>query len=166
MASGLLFFGLIFCGFYLQFTLSWEYPDLNFATSSDQIESRPRNGGPQLFVVVANTGRPDLLVDGLSRLVPTSRRYGAQVLVVGAATPNRVYEVTREYPGIRYVMAAPGASRDDLLSLGVAETSGGVVVLTDDAGLVREDWPGLLALRLGRVDRRDHAFQVTDGISA
>lgn len=140
---------------------------LSFTVSYDQNESRgPRAGGPKLFVVVANTRRPDLLEDGLSRLLPTARWYGAQILVVGAATPNRVYELTREHAGIRYIMAANGLSRADLLSLGVAETGGGVVVLTDETGLAEEDWPELLSLRLGRDDLRERARRAQNEISA
>jgi hypothetical protein len=121
--------------------------------TEDQSEGRfLRRGKPQLFIVVANNGRTDQLREGLSRLLPTARAYGAQVLVVGPATPNKVYDLIREHAGIRYVMTHPGLSRTDLLSLGVAETGGGVVVLTDAAGLHDQDWPRILALRLGMTE--------------
>ena len=126
---------------------------MSLSPSNDQSEGRYiRRGRPQLFIVIASNGRTDQLRQGLDRLLPTARACSAQVLVVGPATPNKVYELIREHTGIRYVMAQPGLSRTDLLSLGVAETSGGVVVLTDDSALSTEDWPRLLALRLGMGD--------------
>ena len=135
-------------------------------STRDQKDSRvARGGGPQLFIVVASTGRSDHLSEGLGRLLPAARAYGGQVLVVGPSTPNKVYDLTREHVGIRYIMTAPGLPRHDLLSLGVAETSGGVVVLTDDEGLATEDWPHLLALRLGRSEV-DSADRTPNEISA
>lgn len=126
---------------------------VSVVSTSDQSEGRfIRRGKPQLFIVIASNGRTDQLRDGLSRLLPAAKAYGAQVLVVGPATPNKVYELIREHAGIRYVMTQQGLSRTDLLSLGVAETSGGVVVLTDDSILGAEDWPHILALRLGMAD--------------
>ena len=126
---------------------------MSVVSTSDQSEGRlVRRGKPQLFIVIASNGRTDQLRDGLSRLLPTAKAYGAMVLVVGPATPNKVYELIREHAGIRYVMTQPGLSRTDLLSLGVAETGGGVVVLTDDAVLGAEDWPRILALRVGTAD--------------
>lgn len=117
----------------------------------DHSESRGgRRGGPQLFVIVASMGSAEQLDEGLNRLLPAARAFGAQVLVVGASTPNRVYDLIRAHSGIRFIMTPPGLSRSDLLSAGAAETSAGVVVLTDDASLARGDWASLLALRLGR----------------
>ena len=99
---------------------------------------------------MASGGRTEHLNEGLPRLLPVARAYSAQVVVVGSATPNKVYDLTRTHSGIRYIMTAPGMSRNDMLSLGVTETGGGVILLTDEAGLNREDWSELLALRLGR----------------
>ena len=126
-------------------------------TATDQSESRgSRRGGPQLFVIVASIGKIEQLDEGLTKLLPTAWSLGAQVLVVGAGTPNKVYALTQQYPGIRYILAAPGLPRNDLLSLGVAQTSGGVVVLTDDTMLAKEDWPQLLSWRLGRAGAEPH----------
>jgi hypothetical protein len=101
-------------------------------------------------------GKTDQLDEGLNRLLPAAQSLGAQVVVVGAATPNRVYALTQRHTGIRYIMAGPGAARTELLSRGVDETSGGVVVLTDDAGLASEDWDQLLLSRLGRSQQEHH----------
>jgi hypothetical protein len=108
----------------------------------------------------------DLLGEGLARLLPNARAFGAQVLVVGAATPNKVYELTNEHAGIRYILTAPGLGRNELLSRGVAETGGGVVVLTDETELVREDWRRLLAFRLGLGDLREGAVRMQNEIPA
>lgn len=137
---------------------------MSLTASLDHPESRgSRRGGPQLFVIVASTGRGEQLDEGLNRMLPAARLFGAQVVIVGTATPTRVYALTQQHAGIRYIMAAPGLPRHDLLSLGVAETGGGIVVLTDDSHLATEDWPQLLAWRLGR-PQPEHPGQ--HGISA
>jgi hypothetical protein len=75
-----------------------------------------------------------------------------------------VYALTQQHPGIRYILASPGLPRHELLSLGVAQTSGGVVVLTDDTLLAKENWHQLLSWRMGRAGAEHH--QGPKGISA
>ena len=138
---------------------------MSVTATKEHSESRGgRRGGPQLFIVVASIGKMDQLDEGLAKLLPAAWPLGAQVLIVGPGTPNRVYALTQQYPGIRYILAAPGLPRHELLSLGVAQTSGGVVVLTDDTMLARENWPQLLSWRLGRAGVEHH--QGPRGISA
>ena len=138
---------------------------MSVTATMDHSESRgSRRGGPQLFVIVASIGKIDQLDEGLKNLLPAAWSLGAQVLVVGPGTPNRVYALTQQHPGLRYIMAAPGLPRHELLSLGVAQTSGGVVVLTDDTMLTKENWPQLLSWRLGRAGTEPH--QGPKGISA
>ena len=130
---------------------------MSVTATKDHSESRGgRRGGPQLFVIVASTGKIDQLDEGLNKLLPVAWSLGAQVLIVGPGTPNKVYALTQQHPGIRYILAAPGLPRHDLLSLGVAQTSGGVVVLTDDTMLATENWPQLLSWRMGRAGAEHH----------
>ena len=106
---------------------------------------------PSLSLVVASTHDRVQLEKGLDRVLPVAARQGVEVLVVRADPPARLAELARIYTGVRFVVAPPGSSRTDLLALGMAETSGHVIALTDDDGLAQEDWVEVLAHRGGEL---------------
>jgi hypothetical protein len=98
---------------------------------------------------VASTHDRRQLEQGLDRVLPVALSQGVEVLVVRADAPARLAELARMYTGVRFVVAPQGSSRTDLLSLGMSETSGNVVALTDDDGLTQEDWVEVLSHRGG-----------------
>jgi hypothetical protein len=108
-----------------------------------------RPSSPSLSVVVASFQERAQLERGLDRLLPAAVSNGAEVLVVRADSPARLSELARAYAGVRFVVAPPGSGRSELLSLGMAESSGHVVALTDDYRLMQEDWTEILAHRIG-----------------
>jgi hypothetical protein len=108
-----------------------------------------RSSSPSLSLVVASGRDRALLETALDRVLPVAMSHGVEVLVVRADPPARLAELARTYTGVRFVVAPPGSDRVNLLSLGMSETSGHVVALTDDEGLIQEDWAELLAHRGG-----------------
>lgn len=104
---------------------------------------------PTLALVVASSRDRAQLERGLERVLPIAMSHAVEVLVVRTDPPARLAELARMYSGVRFVVAPPGSDRSDLLSLGMSETSGHVVALTDDEGLTQEDWGELLAHRGG-----------------
>ena len=108
-----------------------------------------RSLSPSLSLVVASIRDRVQLEKGLDRVLPIALSHGVEVLVVRSDPPARLAELARMYTGVRFVVAPPGSDRNDLLSLGMSETSGHIVALTDDEGLTQEDWAELLAHRGG-----------------
>ena len=82
-------------------------------------------------------------------MLPVAMKHAVEVLVVRADPPARMAELARIHTGVRFVVAPQGSSRNDLLALGMSETSGHVVALTDDDGFAEEDWAEVLAHRGG-----------------
>lgn len=117
--------------------------------SSVSVRATRRPSSPSLSLVIASTHDRDLLERGLDRMLPIAASHGAEVLVVRADPPAKLAELARVYTGVRFVVAPQGSSRTDLLSLGMAESSGHVVALTDDGRLPVEDWAEVLAHRGG-----------------
>ena len=108
-----------------------------------------RSSSPSVSVVVASTHDRLQLEKGLDYLVPVALGSGAEVLVARADAPARLADLARTYTGVRFIVAPPGAARNDLMALGMAESSGHVVALTDDGRLLAEDWHEVLAHRAG-----------------
>lgn len=108
-----------------------------------------RSSSPTLSLVVASTLDRARLEQGLDRVLPVAMKQAVEVLVVRADPPARMAELARIYTGVRFVVAPQGSGRNDLLSLGMSETSGHVIALTDDDGLTEEDWAEVLAHRGG-----------------
>lgn len=110
-----------------------------------------RPTSPTLSLVVASTEGRAQLEQGLDRVLPVAMEQGAEVLVVRADQPARMADLARIYTGVRFVVAPAGSDRTDLLSLGMSETSGHVIALTDDEGLAQEDWAEVLGHRGGEL---------------
>jgi len=119
--------------------------------SSPPVRVIRRSSSPSLSLVVASTMDRTQLEEGLDRVLPVAAAQGVEVLVVRADPPVRMSDLARVYTGVRFVVAPPGSSRTDLLSLGMSETSGHVVALTDEAGLLQEDWTEVLGHRSGEL---------------
>lgn len=104
---------------------------------------------PSLSVVVASIGPREALETALVPLVEAAAAASAEVLVVRADAPARLADLARLFNGIRFVVAPPGAPREELLALGMSEASGHVVELIDDSRLPLEDWTEVLSHRIG-----------------
>ena len=104
---------------------------------------------PSLSVIVASTGDRVRLEHALRALVGPAAAASAEVLVARADTPSHLSDLARTFTGVRFVMANPGANRSELLSLGMSESSGHVIALTDDERATDEDWNEILAHRGG-----------------
>ena len=119
--------------------------------SAPPVRARRRSLSPLLSLVVASSLDRGQLEEGLDRVLPAAMAQGVEVLVVRADPPNRMADLARVYTGVRFVVAPPGSGRTDLLSLGMSETSGHVIALTDDDGLMQEDWTEVLGHRGGEL---------------
>ena len=105
---------------------------------------------PSLSLVVTSLGERPALERGLAALLPAAQENGVEVLVVRADTPSRLSELAREFAGVRFVMAPPGVTRDELLMLGMAEATGHIVSFSEDSALATGDWHRTFARRQGR----------------
>lgn len=121
------------------------------AESGHPVRSVRRSSSPALSLVVASSGDRIRLEKGLDRVLPVAAAQGVEVLVVRADPPARMAELARTYAGVRFVVAPQGSGRTDLLALGMSESSGHVIALTDDEGLGEEEWTEVLAHRGGEL---------------
>jgi hypothetical protein len=108
-----------------------------------------RVSGPSLSIIIASNAERARLETGLRTVLPGAASLGAEVIVARPDTPSQLSELARVFTGVRFVMASPGATRTELLALGMAEASGHIVALTDDERAGREDWNEILAHRSG-----------------
>ncbi|MEO8296053.1 MAG: hypothetical protein ABI613_11110 [Gemmatimonadota bacterium] len=108
-----------------------------------------REATPSLSVLVASRGERARLERSLDLIVKAAASAGAEVLVARPDTPSQLSELARTYNGVRFIMAPAGASIPELLSIGMAESSGHIIELTDDERATTEDWDEILAHRGG-----------------
>ena len=105
---------------------------------------------PSLSLVVTSLGQRPALERGLHAMMPAAQECAVEVLVVRADTPSQLSELALEFTGVRFVMATPGATRDELLMLGMAEATGHIVSFSEDSALATGDWRETFARRQGR----------------
>lgn len=108
-----------------------------------------RASTPLLSVIVASLGERSRLEAALARIVTAAAGSGAELLVARSDTPSQLSELARLFNGIRFIMAPPGATIPELLSLGMSESSGHIIELTVDERALEEDWNEILAHRGG-----------------
>jgi hypothetical protein len=104
---------------------------------------------PSLSVLIASKGERPRLEASLRAITGPAAGAAAEVVVARSDTPSQLSDLARTFTGVRFVMAPPGASLTELLSLGMSEASGHVVALTDDEHAMNEDWAEVLAHRGG-----------------
>ncbi|CAN5407122.1 hypothetical protein BH24GEM3_BH24GEM3_12380 [soil metagenome] len=96
--------------------------------------------GPSLTVVVASCRERELLDACLAALLPQCEAHAAEVVVARAAEAAEVHELEHDYPGVRFVEAAPRSTIPELRAEGMAAAEGDIVALTEDHCVVSEDW--------------------------
>jgi hypothetical protein len=102
---------------------------------------------PLLSVLVTSRVERKRLETCLDVLVPDCRSLGAQVVVVRAADPAEIGELSAAYPGVHFSAAPADTPEAELRVLGMAQVTGDIVVLRRDDP-VAADW---LASRIRRV---------------
>ncbi|MEO8199509.1 MAG: hypothetical protein ABI679_03205 [Gemmatimonadota bacterium] len=117
------------------------------SSSAGRLSRRPAT--PSLSIIVASGGDRSRLEAVLNRVLPAAMSAGAELLVSRSDTPSQLSELARMFNGTRFIMAPPGATVTDLLSLGMTESTGHIIELTDDERALEEDWNEILAHRGG-----------------
>jgi Glycosyl transferase family 2 len=87
-------------------------------------------------VVVASFSGEEALARCLETLVPQ----GAEIVAATTAGPRALAGLEARFGGVRFLSAAPGTSVFRLRTLGLAETRGARVALTEDHCTVAPDW--------------------------
>lgn len=102
---------------------------------------------PKLSVVIASAGARSQLDLCLASLLPASSAITFEVVVARAGPPYDPPNHGKLPAEVRYVFAPPGAMVSELLSLGMAHTTGHIIVLAEDHWVGPERWLDLLRSR-------------------
>ncbi len=104
--------------------------------------SRPSS--PRATVVVASNRDVDLLLACVDSLGPQCAEAGAELIVVRAGSLPAAESERLVARGAKLIVAPPTATIPELRGLGMQESAGGVVVITEDHCVAAADWLSLL----------------------
>ena len=82
----------------------------------------------------------ELLEACLDSVLAAAEPEGARVVVARAGSPEELGELSRRYPGVTFLRAAPGSSVPHLRGIALGAANGDVVALTEDHCVVSTDW--------------------------
>lgn len=111
-----------------------------FSTPVQELRSAPGSESPAITIVVASNRARALLNSCLASLLPQCERASAELIVARAGTDAELDELRREMPGVRFVACPPTASIPELRGLGMAESTGDIVALTEDHCVADASW--------------------------
>jgi hypothetical protein len=106
---------------------------------------------PQYSVLLISHGAPTRLYPALSILDRCCARFGADIAVAAALPADEVQELSRLYPGVRFIVAPESATSAELRMLGMQHVSGDIVVLQHDDA-VTPAWADELKQRIRSLD--------------
>ena len=102
--------------------------------------ARQNSDSPAISVVVASN-RPRALLDAcLASLLPQCERASAELIVARAGTAAELHELRTAMPDVCFVAAPPSATIPQLRGLGMAESTGDIVALTEDHCVADDAW--------------------------
>lgn len=110
--------------------------------------NRPRHSlgttAPDISVVVASNRERPLLTACLASLIPQCERVAAELIVARAGSPGELAELRRQIPSVHFVAAPPEATIPELRGIGMAESRGHIVALTEDHCVAGDGWVATL----------------------
>lgn len=105
---------------------------------------RPNVDFPLITVVVASNRERKLLDSCLASLMPQCNQFVAELIVVRAGTAAEIMDLRASYPDVRFIAAAPATAIPQLRGIGMAESTGDIVALTEDHCVVDPSWVATL----------------------
>jgi hypothetical protein len=116
----------------------------------DALGSTPDTPGhvgtePTISVVVASIRDRALLDACLASLIPQCARASAELIVARSGTPAELQALRIAFPMVTFVAAPPAAAIPHLRAIGMVESNGDIVALTEDHCVAGQTW--LEALR-------------------
>jgi hypothetical protein len=102
-------------------------------------EERRLRDRATLSVVLLSSGSVSELERALGVLLPTVRRFGAEV-VVARASAHATTSLSHEHPDVRIVHAPLGSTRTELCDAAMAVANGDIVALREDVAVRDADW--------------------------
>ncbi len=100
---------------------------------------------PTVSIVMASMRDGDALRDALRDLVPHCREREAELVIALPAAWDGADALRAEYPPARFVVSAGARTAGELRAAGMAEASGDIVTLTDEAGALPAAWLAVVA---------------------
>lgn len=100
----------------------------------------PADARPAISIVVASNRSRALLNSCLASLRPQCQRHSAEIIVARSGPTTELNELRRTMPDVHFVAAPPTASIPELRGLGMAESTGDIVALTEDHCVADETW--------------------------
>jgi hypothetical protein len=101
---------------------------------------RPRTDFPSITVVVASNRSRALLNSCLASLLPQCNRAVAELIVARACGAAELMELRAAFPLARFISAPATATIPELRGLGLAESTGDIVALTEDHCVADPEW--------------------------
>jgi GT2 family glycosyltransferase len=111
-----------------------------FAVRKSGPHARLHPESPAITIVVASNRSRALLNACLASLIPQCERASAELIVARAGTAAELAELRAATPAVRFVAAPSSASIPQLRGLGMAESTGDIIALTEDHCVADEAW--------------------------
>jgi GT2 family glycosyltransferase len=111
--------------------------------------SAPRLSGPRLrrrsdtptITIVVASNRPRALLDScLASLRPQCERVAAELIVARSGSVAELAELRASMPDVRFIAAPPSATIPQLRGLGMGESTGDIVAVTEDHCVADGTW--------------------------
>lgn len=99
---------------------------------------------PAITIVVASNRSRALLNSCLASILPQCERLAAEIIVARSGTAAELSELRRSMPDVHFVGASPGTSIPELRGIGMAESTGDIVALTEDHCIADDAWVATL----------------------
>ena len=125
---------------------------IEFEVSVPRPAAHREKVSPVLSVIVISRRERAALPALVSQLAPQCARAGATLVIARAGTPGEIAALGKLMPEAHFVPAPPGASDAQMRALAMVQSSGDVLLFTDDQRGLPRQWLDTLRGRLSRAE--------------
>lgn len=134
-----------------------ENKQIKTGIAGESMEKVVNDTACKISVVIAWVNSFDLLTAGLDALLSNKTRKADEIIVVTRHGIRAQMRFGQEYPDVHLLTALPGTPITKLRSIGIKQSTGNVVVVTEDHCVPSENW-------LSAVERRmNDGYQLVGG---